>query len=357
MNTFEAVLYCLLLHFSVEALSAVFTSDKLLLTVLVNVLHSTHGKVANTDSCSASVVQTNGSCSGANQHFSKADKKLWRQNKKLWRQKSATMPAKRSCASCNARRLSEPLISNVGQTRTSQTLPDTNSSQVDRMQKYTSAAIENSQLDGAVSKPSSLKSNAALLSSRVPSQGYVVTTMCSKEPLVVNPVYGSDDCSTLKSLSFETKASCSRECTSALSRMLHVTENTSDSSISDQHTSSSLAQEDKFCATVNMMPGFSDSVAEENVTFSEVPADENRLTASSCGDTDVSCRVTETDREVHDVCSRYRYSKVCVYLQEGSWRHSPHSLHCIRINDNISLLVLCEVMLSLSSLPLFTTVC
>ena len=287
------------------------------------------------DSRSSDAVETSANCSGATkQYFSKA-------GKKLWRQQSATMPAKQKCVGCNIRRLSEPLIGSVEQTQTCQTSLDSNTTQVNRTQNYSSAVIENSRLDGALVKPFSSISNAASVSS---GQGYEVTAVHTEEPLVVNPVYRSDDCSTLKSLSFEKKGSSSLEHTSAPDHM-----HTLNGSASDQHTSSSSAQAEKCCTTVNSMPVVGDSAAEENFAVLEVPSSGDcavtaGLTTSSHGSTDGSCAVNETDNEADDVCSRLGYRKLCVYLQEGTWRHSPHSLHCIRIDDDISLVVLCEVL-------------
>lgn len=325
---------CLLLHFSAEALSAVFTSDKLLLTVLISVLHPTVEKIAGVDSHSPDALETSTHCSGATkQYFSKA-------GRNLWRQKSATMPAKQKCVSCDVRRLSEPLIQSVERNQLSQTSPDTNTSHINRTQNYSSAVIENLRFDGALAKPSSSSSNTASVSNRVASQGCEVTTTCAEEPLVVNPVYRSDDCSTLKSLSFEKKGSCSLERTFAPDHL-----HTLNGSVSNQHTSSSSAQEEKCCTTVNITPVSSCSVTEENLTFLDVPSSSDGVTTSSYGSTDVPCAVSETDNEANDVCSRLGYRKVCVYLQEGTWRHSPHSLHCIRVDDDISLIVLCEVML------------
>jgi len=325
----------LLLHCSAEALSAVFTSDKLLLTVLISVLHPAVEKIAGVNSHSSDAVETSSHCSSATkQYFSKA-------GRDLWRQKSATMPAKQKCVSCDVRRLSEPLIQSVEQNQTSQTSPDTSTSRINRTQNCFSAVIENLRLDGALTKPFCSDGDAASVSSRVASQGCQVTTTYAEEPLVVNPVYRSDDCSTLKSLSFETKGSCSLERTYAPDHM-----HTLNGSVSDQHTSSSSVQEEKRCTAVNITPVSSYSVTEENLTFLEVLSSSNGLTTSSHGSTDVPCAVSETDSEADDVCSRLGYRKVCVYLQEGTWRHSPHSLHCIRVDDDISLVVLCEVILS-----------
>lgn len=315
------------MHFSAEALSPVFTSDKLLLTVLINVLHPNVKKIAQVDSADA--VETSGRCSGSNvQLFGKAVERLWRQ-------KSAAMPAKQECVNCNSRRLSEPLIRSVDQMQSSQTSLDTNSSQPDRIHNYSSAVVGNSWLDGAILKPSGSRTNAVSLGSKMPSHGCVVTDACSKEPLVVNFVYRSDDRSTLKSLSFEKNDSCLNEHTSSL----HVHENTLNGCDSNEQTSLSLAQEERCnTTTVSVVPPFSDSATEETFT-----SDHGHST-SSCGDTDGTCQVNESDDEARDVCARFAYRKVCVYLQEGTWRHSPHSLHCIRIDDNISLIVLCEVM-------------
>ena len=332
---------CLLLRFSAQALSAVFTSDKLLLTVLINVLHPNVEKVVGVDSHCTDTVETSDSCSSTSkQYFSKAVKKLWRQ-------KSATMPAKQNCVSCESRRLSEPLIRCPEQTQLSRTLPDTNSCQSDKTHNCTSAVIEHSRLEGTFSKPFSSRSNAVWLSSGVSSEVCAATTACNKEPLVVNPVYGSDDCSTLKSLSFEKKNSCVHDHTSAVNQVLCMPENTINGSVSDQTTSSSSAQEERRHSTFSVTPALSDFATDENVTFPQVPASDHSLSTSCCGYTeDVSRPVNEADDETRDICCRFAYRKVCVYLQEGTWRHSPHSLHCIRIDGDISLVVLCEVMLS-----------
>ena len=324
--------FCLLLHFSAQALSAVFTSDKLLLTVLVNVLHT------NLDSSSTENVKANGHCSGANKQYT------FESVGKLWRQKSATMPAKQKRSESMPRRLSEPLIKGTEQWQTSLTVTNVNVSRMDRTCHHSSTVTENSRLDGATSKLFGSRNNLVWLSSTVPSQGFIATTTCSEEPLVVNPVYGSDDCSTLKSLSFEKKDSCLHQHTSALNQVLYVPENRENGSVSDQHTLSSSAQEEKCSTIVAVTPSFSDCVVEENFTFLEVPTSDCDLPTRHHGYTDVSCHVRAADDEADDVCIQFQYQKVCVYLQEGTWRHSPHSLHCIRIDSDISLVVLCEVM-------------
>lgn len=342
---------CLLLCFSAEALSAVFTSDKLLLMILVNVLHPSIKKTAGIDSCSAVGGETSGCCSSTNKQY------LDKAGIRLWRQKSATMPARQKCVSCNSRRLSEPLITSLEQTQTSQTCPDANTSQVNGKHNFSSVVTENLQLDGTVSKPLSSVSDAVSPSSKV---GFVVTSACSDEavvvsPVVVNPVYASDDCSTLKSLSFEKQDTRLHEHTSAPDRTLCVPEDTLSGFVSDQNVSPSLAQEDRCRTAVNITPVFSD-LTTENFTFLEVPSGNYGPSASSCGYTDVSCQLNDADDEACEACAQFAYRKVCVYLQEGTWRHSPHSLHCIRIDDNISLVVLCEVTV-ITTLCYFAIVC
>ena len=336
MYLFLLNLLCLFLNFSVQALSAVFTSDKLLLTVLVNVLQSSNKKVVSVDACSANAVQTSVHCSGANGHcVSKAERQLWRQ-------KSATVPVKRSRVGCKSRRLSEPLVRTVEQMQTSQTSPDAKLSQVVRTH---CDIIGNSRLDGVISKPSSSRSNPVWLSSTAPSHSYVAAAACTSiEPLVVNPVYGSDDCSTLKSLSFEKKDCCLHAYSSALTQVLHGSQNRVSESVSDQCTSLSSADEEKRGSIVPVSPRANDSATGGNVTLPEVQAGDCDVSAGSYGYSDASCQGSETNDDARNVCAQFGYRKVCVYLHEGTWRHSPHSLHCIRIDDNISLVVLCEVM-------------
>ena len=329
------------MHFSAQALSAVFTSDKLLLTVLINVLHPNVEKVVNLDSSSAETVKTNGHCSVANkQYISEAAGKLWRQ-------KSATLPAKHKHDSCMSRRLSEPLIKSLEQRQASVTVNNENISDIDRTHDHSSAVVENSQIVGATSKLFGSRNSPVWLSSTVPSQVCVATTVCSKEPLVVNSIYGSDDCSTLKSLSFEKNDTCLREPASVLSRVLYVPKNKENDSISEYRMPSSSTEEEN-CRTIPAVTSaFSDCVMEENFTFLEVPASDFDLSTSRQCYRDVSCLPHVNDGEVDGVCTQFQYRKVCIYLQEGTWRHSPHSLHCIRIDNNISLVVLCEVMLLL----------
>jgi len=341
------VYYC----FSAQALSAVFTSDKLLLTVLISVLHANVEKVANLDSSNAVAVETNGHCSGANKQY------LGEAAGKLWRQKSATLPAKQKHESCTCRRLSEPLIRSVERRQTSMTVTDSNISHADGTCDHSSGVIENSQLDDAVSKLFGFQNNPVWVSSTVRNQGCVATATCSDEPLVVNLVHGSDDCSALKSLSFEKKDSCLREHTSALNQVLCVPESSENGPASDQRMLSSSAQEGRCRSVVAVTPAFSDCVAEEDFTFLEVPDSDYDPPARRRGYTDVSRQAHSADDEANDVCTHFQYRKVCVYLQEGTWRHSPHSLHCIRIDDNISLVVLCEVMSLLLWLLCLTLCC
>jgi len=337
-----------LLHFSAQALSAVFTSDKLLLTVLVNVLHPNVEKAVNMNSSSTETVKRNGHRSDTNKQY------IGEAGEKLWRQKSATMPGKQKRDSCTFRRLSEPLIKSLERRQTSPTVTDANISHVDRTHNHSSAVIENSRLDGATSKPFGSRNNPVWLSSTVASQGCVTAAMCSREPLVVNHLCGSDDCSTLKSLSFEKKDSCLCEHASALNQVLYVPENRENSPVCDQRASSSLSQEEKYSTIVAVTPAFSDCAVDESFTFLEVPASDSDLSTDCRGYADVSRRLHATDDEADGICTQFQYRKVCVYLQEGSWRHSPHSLHCIRIDNNISLVVLCEVvsLLLMTLLPL-----
>jgi len=311
-------------------LSAVFTSDKLLLTVLVRVLHSNIEKVASLDRCSVDAVQTSERCCIANKHgLNKAERQLWRQ-------KSATMPVKRNCVSCGSRRLSEPLMTSAEQMQTCRISPDAKIFHVDR-------TPSDVQPDVDTSKPSGSGSNPVWLSSTAPTHSCVVsTTTCSSiDPLVVNPVYGSDDCSTLKSLSFEKKDSRLQQYTSALKQVLDGSQDIVSDFVSDPCTSLSSADEER-CRTT---PVISECVAEENITFPEVRTGECDVAVSSYAYADVSCQGSESNDEARNVCAQFGYRKVCVYLQEGTWRHSPHSLHCIRIDDDISLVVLCEVIL------------
>jgi len=228
--------------------------------------------------------------------------------------------------------------------RISRTFPDAEISHLNK----TSIDV---QPNGATSKPSSYGSYPVWLSSTVPSRSCVVAaTACGPiEPLVVNPVYGSDDCSTLKSLSLEKQDSSQlREYTSALSHVLRGSRDRVSDVASDQFTSLSSADEDKCRTPVTVTPAVVDCAAEENVdfTFPEVRTVECDVAANSVGYTDASCEGSENgDDEAHRICAQFGYRKVCVYLQEGTWRHSPHSLHCIQIDDDISLVVLCEVML------------
>ena len=314
-------------------MSAVFTSDKLLLTVLVNVLHPNVDKVDHLDSCSAETVQTNVNCPGANKQY------IGEAVGKLWRQKSATLPAKQKHDICMSRRLSEPLIKSTEQRQTCVTVTSADISDSDRTCNHSSAVIENSQIDGATSKLFGSRTNPVWLSSTVPS---IVPAACDEEPpLVVNPAYRSDDCSTLKSLSFEKKDSCLREQTSALNQVLFVPNDREHGSVSEHHALSSSTQEENCHTIAAVTPAFSDCGVDEDFTFLQVPASDFDLpTSRRC----ISCQALAADDEVDDVCTRFQYRKVCVFLQEGTWRHSPHLLHCIRIDDNISLVVLCEVM-------------
>jgi len=317
---------CLLLCCSAQALSSVFTSDKLLLIVLTNVLHPSIEEDTNVFCGSADAMNRNV------HHFDASRRCLGTAARTLWRQKSATVPVRRASDSCSSRRLSEPLIKNAQQRQTSTSLTDAGRTRGD------------SRLDSAVSRLSGSRNNPALFSGMLPVESCVVTATCSEEPLVVNPVYGSDDCSTLKSLSFEKKDSCSPETASTLNRVLHVHKSKEDGSVSDHHTSSSSAQEEKCHAVVTVTPAFSDCPAGENFTFPEVPASDYSHPTSTCGITDFLSPVNRTDDKARDVCARFQYKKVGIYLQEGTWRHSPHMLHGIRIDDNISLVVLCEVI-------------
>lgn len=314
------MLYC-----SAQALSSVFTSDKLLLIVLINVLHPSVEEDTNVFCASADAMNTNVHRSDASRRH------LGTAARTLWRQKSATVPVRRASDSYSSRRLSEPLIKNAQQRQTSTSLTDAGGTRGD------------SRLESAVSRLCGSKNSPALFSGMLPVESCVVT--CSEEPLVVNPVYGSDDCSTLKSLSFEKKDSCSPETASTLNRLLHVHKSREDSSVSDQYTSSSSAQEEKCHTVVTVTPAFSDCPAEGNFTFPEVPTSDYSHPTSTCGNTDFLSPVNRTDDKARDVCARFQYKKVGIYLQEGTWRHSPHMLHCIRIDDNISLVVLCEVIL------------
>ena len=324
-----------IVRFSAHALSTVFTSDKLLLTVLINVLHPNIEKVVNRDSSSAETVKPTEHCSDANRQY------VGEAVGKLLRQKSATMPAKQKRDICDSRRLSEPLIKTVEQRQTSATVACADIAHVDRTCDHPSAVIENSRLDGAVSKLFGSRNSPVWLSSTVSSRGHLMTSACSEEPLVVNPVYGSDDCSTLKSLSFEKKDLSLPKHTSALNQVLYVPENRENGSVSDQHMSSSSAQEDKCSTVVAVTPAFSDFAVEDNFTSLEVPSS---LPTSHHGNAGISSQVYAADNEADSVCTQFQYRKICVYLQEGTWRHSPHSLHCIRIDDDISLVFLCEVM-------------
>jgi len=233
-------------------------------------------------------------------------------------------------------------MTSAEQTRTYQT--SAAGAKVSHIHRTHNDVIENSWQNGATSKPSSSRSTLVWLGNAAPSHPCeAATATCSIEPLVVNPVYGSDDCSTLKSLSFEKKNPCLRDYTSTLSQVLHASHERVSDSVSDRRTSLSSADEEKRVATVTVTPAISDCAAEENFTFPEYSAGES---AGSYGCTAVSHRESETcNDEARNVCEEFEYRKVCVYLQEGTWRHSPHSLHCIRIDDQITLVVLCEVIL------------
>jgi len=334
---------CFFVCFSAQALSAVFTSDKLLLIVLINVLHSNIKKVSSLSSCSAEAMQTTGRCSNVKKH------NLSKTGGRSWRQKSATMPAKRNCVSCKSRRLSEPLVTSVEQMQISRTFPGAKISPLDRTSSDFRPA-------GATSKPSSYSRNPVWLSSTAPSRSCVVAaTACGPiEPLVVNPVYGSNDCSTLKSLSFEKQdLSHLREYTSALSQILRGSHH----GVSDFQFRASFSSADEEKCRTAVTPAPSDcAAADENIDFSFL---EDRTAVHCVGVTngdgymDASCQGSESsDSEARSICAQFGYRKICVYLQEGTWRHSPHSLHCIRIDNNISLVVLCEVMPSLQYLLL-----
>ena len=314
--------------FSAQALSAVFTSDKLLLSVLISVLHPTIVKTATVGTHSVSAVESSARCSGASKQY------CGKAGSHLSSRKSGTVSAKRNCASCNSRRLSEPLINNVEQMQTSHPWLDRNSFEIDRTRSYSSTVVEKLRLDGSVSNPFGSISSAVWLRSRLHSHGHAATAACSKQPLVVNSVYGSDDCITPK-CSLEKKDLRLREHTSARNQVLHVPENTLNGSVIDQRMSPTLVLEEKHQTAASVSPAVNDSA-----TFLEVPSAER---GHFGGSADESYQVRQTNDEVHDVCSQFQYRKLCVYLQEGTWRHSPHSLHCIRIDDDISLVVLCEV--------------
>lgn len=50
------------------------------------------------------------------------------------------------------------------------------------------------------------------------------------------------------------------------------------------------------------------------------------------------------------------YRRLVVFLQEGTWKHSPHTVHCIAVNSDITLIVICEVsVLSFFDLLIFTS--
>jgi len=105
-----------------------------------------------------------------------------------------------------------------------------------------------------------------------------------------------------------------------------------------------LSTSEERCGTkVTVMPVLSDCATQENFTFADVPTSETSTGSNNCTNTNTSCQLTGTNEETRGVCTRFGYRKICVYLQEGTWRHSPHSLHCIQIGGGISLVVFCEV--------------
>jgi hypothetical protein len=81
----------------------------------------------------------------------------------------------------------------------------------------------------------------------------------------------------------------------------------------------------------------------------------------------VVCRDAETEQQFDDVygivCKSpasgtvqtvadndgLDYRRLIVFLQEGTWKHSPHAVHSIAVNSDITLFVVCEV----SILPFF----
>jgi len=320
----QVMVLSVLLYFSAEALSAVFTSDKLLLAVLVNVLHSNIETVAAADSCSADAVET-------------SPKQLFtdKAGRNLPRQKSAEMPAEHNLVSCKSRRLSDPLISSSEQMQSSMPWPLANGSQAAGTRGDSSAVV------GGVSKPFSFRGYPLSLSSKLPHHRRVAAASCSVNPYV-NPAYTSDDCSTLKSLSFEKRDSRLPEHTCVAHHVQCKPQNGDIDSASDHHVLLSTSEER--CGTkVTVMPVLSDCTTQENFTFADVPTSETSTGSNNCTNTNTSCQLTGTNEETRGVCTRFGYRKICVYLQEGTWRHSPHSLHCIQIGGGISLVVFCEV--------------
>jgi len=309
------------LHFSSQALSSVFTSDKLLITVLVHVLRSKIADIRSVDSSCANVADSNAHFSSSNIQY------LSRSIRKLSSEKSATFPARQKHDGSKCRRLSEPAVTTTEQKRTSQTQPDKNVSPVRGRHDDSSMSAENSSRS-AVSKMFGFKNHSVCFDSA--SECCAVSSASDAvEKVVVNPVYASDDCSTLKSLSLENRDLSSCDHSTALGHMQHVPQKMDCVSSSYQHASLTSSQEATVTDAASPVSG--DCAAEADFVFLDAPASRLDFPADSCGCTNV-------------ICDRFGYRKLCVYLQEGTWRHSPHTLHCIQIDNDISLVVLCEVM-------------
>jgi hypothetical protein len=106
------------------------------------------------------------------------------------------------------------------------------------------------------------------------------------------------------------------------------------------------------------------SINERCVSSDSVIASVDDISASAIytlveSDCDDVCVVRCDDSRFDDsletakMCGQLNYRRLCVFLQEGRWKHCPHAVHCITASCNITLVIIHEVSTISAAIRIF----